>query len=235
MRGVFVTGTDTGVGKTMVACGLAAALRRQGSRVGVIKPIETGCDSGPDGLRAADAEALRFFAESGDPAECVCPQRFAEPLAPEVAARRAGSSVDLVRIRAAFDRVAGGADFVIAEGAGGLLVPIADNVSMADLAKSMDLPLLIVVGSKLGAINHALLTVDCARRRGLDVRGYVVNFPAGGADVAADTNVEVLRRHLGPPLGVIPWQPQGLVLTPEGRAALAALFSARIDLAALLA
>lgn len=234
MRGVFTTGTDTGVGKTLVSCGIAAALRASGSRVGVIKPIETGCDAGPDGgLHAADAELLRFFAGSDDEPGDVCPERFAEPLAPEVAARRAGRSVDLARIETAFRRIAGRADYVIAEGAGGLLVPIAPGVMMADLAKSLQLPLLLVVGSKLGAINHALLTVECARARGVALCGYVVNFVTPAGDLAAETNVETLRSLLGPPLGIIPWQTEPIAPTPTRRDSLATLFAARLDLAKL--
>lgn len=236
MRGLFVTGTDTGVGKTMVACGLAAALRRRGCRVGVLKPVETGCAMGRQGeMLAADAEALRFFSETSDPSSIVCPQRFAEPLAPEVAAERAGTAVNLDLVRAAFDQVSSGADFVIAEGAGGLLVPVAPGVAMADLAKSLGLPVLLVVGSKLGAINHALLSAEAIRQRGLELVGYVVNFLSPEADLAAETNVAVLHHHLGPPLGVIPWQAEGLPLEADRRAGLASLFAERIDLDALLA
>ena len=235
MRGFFITGTDTGVGKTQVTCGLAAALHRAGHRVGVIKPVETGCAPSSTGgaLRAADAEALRFFAASPHAPDVICPQRFAEPLAPAVAARRAGTEVDLEAIRSAFAQISTTSDVILAEGAGGLLVPITDEVLMADLAAVLELPVLVVVGSKLGAINHALLTFESARSRGLGVAGYVLNFPTRGSDIAAETNVEELRRLLGEPLGVIPFQPAGLRQTEDGRAALAALFHEHCDLARL--
>src|SRR5690349_15031997 len=149
MAGFLVSGTDTGVGKTMVACGLAAALRLSGRTVGVIKPAETGCARSATGeLIAADAELLRFFSGSSDDPALICPQRFEEPLAPEVAARRAGSLVDLGAIRAAHARVSAAADVTITEGAGGLLVPLTPDLTMADLAKSLGLPILLVVGSK---------------------------------------------------------------------------------------
>lgn len=235
MAGFFVTGTDTGVGKTMVSCGLAAALRREGYRVGVIKPAETGCARAADGgLIAADAELLRFFAESPDAPALICPQRFEEPLAPEVAARRAGSAVDMAAILSAHGRIAGAADVTIVEGAGGLLVPLTPEATMADLARSLGLPVLLVVGSKLGAINHALLSAEVIRARGLGWAGYVINFLGPGPDIAAETNVEVLTRHLGPPLGIIPWQDECLVASEARRAELAALFAERIDLASLL-
>ena len=231
MRGVFITGTDTGVGKTLVSCGLAAALSRSGRTVGVMKPIETGCEPAPSGgLRAADAEALHFYSGASTSPDDVCPQRFAEPLAPEVAAQRAGVTVDLDKIDSSFRRIAAGADFVIVEGAGGLLVPIAGGVCMADLAARFELPLLVVVGSKLGAINHARLTYECARARQLDVYGYVINFLSPGADLAADTNIEVLRGLLGEPRAIIAWQSRGLESTPSHRDQLAALFAERFDL-----
>ena len=235
MSGLFVTGTDTGVGKTMVACGLAAALQQKGHRVGVLKPAETGCEPGGDGrLRAADAEALSFFAGSSDDPAVICPQRFADPLAPEMAAERAGTRVDVDAIHTAFAQVSARAEVTIVEGAGGLLVPLTADVTMADLAQALGLPVLLVIGSKLGAINHALLTAECVRRRGLGWLGYVVNFLTPEADLAAETNVEMLRRHLGPALGIIPWQAEGLSQTPARRSDLASLFRQRVDLDALL-
>jgi len=236
MRGVFVTGTDTGVGKTFVSCVLAAGLRARGLRVGVMKPFETGCAPAPDGGRiAADAEALRHFAGSTAAADDVCPVRLAEPLAPQVAAERAGVAIDLHPVHAAYARIRAAADFVLVEGAGGLLVPITTSVTMADLAQELDLSLLVVVGSKLGALNHALLTCEVARGRGLRLAGYVVNFPSPGSDVAADTNVAVLARRLGPPLGVLPFAEAAAAPAPENRARLAALAEQRLDLDRLLA
>ena len=233
-RGLFITGTDTGVGKTLVTCGLAAALRARGVCVGVMKPIETGCAAGPGGeLRAADAEALAWFAGSTAAPTDICPIRFAEPLAPSAAAARAGVAIDLGRIDQAFARVSAGADFVLVEGAGGLLVPIAPGVSMAELALRLGLPLLVVVGNKLGAINHARLTCEVARARGLELRGWALNCLTPGPDLAADTNAGALRDLLGPPLAVIPWQPEGIILGEAARDHLGAVLAEHCDLSDL--
>ena len=143
--GCFVTGTDTGVGKTVVSCALIAELRTRGFRVGAIKPIETGVgDEGP-----LDAIALREAARASETLDVICPQQFALPAAPNVAARAESREVDLSAIEAAFRQIADGRDFVVAEGAGGLLVPIRDDYSMADLARTLDLPLLVVASASV--------------------------------------------------------------------------------------
>lgn len=203
---LFITGTDTGVGKTTVACGLAAALRRRGLRVGVLKPAETGCAPGPDGrLVAEDAHRLGFFAETLSDGDSVCPYRFSEPLAPAVAAHRAGLVIDPNVLVAAFREIASESDVVLVEGAGGLLVPLSEALTFADLAHLFGLPLLLVVGNRLGAVNHALLTAECARMRGLRLAGYVVNEIGAASDLAVETNVHTLERWLGPSLGHVPF------------------------------
>ena len=204
---VFVAGTDTGVGKTTVACGLAAALAARGQRVGVFKPVETGCSRGPDAQwRGEDAARLAFFADCDSPATDVCPYALPEPLAPALAARRAGVRIDLDVLVAAHARIAAAHDLTLVEGAGGLLVPLTDSLTFADLAVRLQLPVVLVVGSRLGAINHALLTVRCIRALGLRWLGYVINFFApADDDLAARTNVDMLNEWLGPPLGVVPY------------------------------
>ena len=206
MAGVFITGTDTGVGKTFVARGIASALRDRGRRVGVMKPIETGCGGGTT-WRPADALALRAAAGSTLPLDRVCPYRLDAPLAPDVAARLENVRIDPVAIVAAFRAIAQEHDVTLVEGAGGLLVPIRERYTMADLAGDLGLPLLVVVDSKLGAINHTLLTIEAAAARGLAVRGYVLNH-ASAADEAAATNASVLERCTATPcLGTIRWAP----------------------------
>jgi dethiobiotin synthetase len=233
--GFFVTGTDTGIGKTVVTCGLAAALKAAGRRVAVMKPIETGCGEGPDGrLHAADAELLRYYAQSSQPPEAVCPIRLRTPLAPKVAAAREAVRIDVEALVAGYRTTAKHADVVLVEGAGGLLVPISGDKTMADLAAAFEVPVLLVVGSKLGALSHTLLTVECCRARRLPVTGYVVNFPIAGADLAADTNVAELREWLGEPLAVIPHVRGGAEATAERRRELAELFTARVNLDAFL-
>jgi dethiobiotin synthetase len=225
---LLITGTDTGVGKTTFAAGLAAALQSAGRRVGVLKPAETGCEPAPAGEPiAADARRLAYFADCDAEPLTVCPFRFRDPLAPSIAARREGRKVDLARIAESYDRLAASHDVVLVEGAGGLLVPLWDRLTFADLCLRLELRLLLVVGNKLGAINHALLTLSHARHAGLAVAGYVINALAPEPDLAAETNVALLRELVGPPLGVIPWLGE-ISETPEDRARLAKLFAERV-------
>lgn len=191
--GVFVTGTDTGVGKTVVACALAEMLRQRGIDVGVMKPIETGVGAqGP-----LDAIALAEAARSGDPLELICPQRFELPAAPSVAAEREGRSVDLVAIRNAFVELRERHAFLLVEGAGGLLVPIAADYAMADLMGELGLPVLIVARGVLGTVNHTLLTLEAIERRGLPLAGVVLSHGPRPISNADEQNLVVLRRQLG--------------------------------------
>jgi len=234
-HGILITGTDTAIGKTTVACGIAAALAARGLRVGVLKPAETGCPPAADGsLIPQDGTLLKYFSGSDAPLARVCPVRFAEPLAPLVAARRSGRAVDWQAIEVAWQETSAAHDITLVEGAGGLLVPLAENRNFADVARAWRLPLLVVVGNRLGAINHALLTIRHARELGLDIIGYVVNSLQTEGDVATQTNAEMLRELLGPPLGVIPSLP-ALEPNSDVRARLATTFSAVVDLDRLLA
>jgi dethiobiotin synthetase len=206
-RSFLITGTDTGVGKTTVASAIAAALRRRMLDVGVVKPVETGCQVAPDGgLIAADALQLRWAAGREDePVDLVCPLRLRDPLAPSVAARREGVPIELSDLVEPVRQMIARREVVLVEGAGGLLVPVTETATFADLARACELRLLLVVGNRLGAINHARLTLDWARAADLDVAGYVVNTLAAASDLAAHTNVAALRELLGPPLGVFPF------------------------------
>jgi dethiobiotin synthetase len=203
-RGFFVSGTDTGVGKTLVACALVRAMRRRGLDVGVIKPIETGVgEEGP-----LDALALRDAAGSGEALEEICPQTFALPAAPTVAAASEGRAVEIEPIRAAFARLRGQHEWMVTEGAGGLLVPATRDLSMADLCREFGLPLLIVCRAALGTINHTLLTLEAAEARSLPVAGVVISHCGGPLSQADSANLEALRGALGaalvgeiPPLG----------------------------------
>ncbi len=174
-----VTGTDTGVGKTVIASALVALLRARGLRVAAMKPIETGVVPGAP----SDAARLRTAAGGEDPPGDVCPISYAEPLAPLVAATRAGRPVDLSVLDAAFARLAAGRDAIIVEGAGGLRVPLTQQVSFAELFARWRLGVVIVAANRLGAINHVLLTVDAARAAQLPDRGgrreYVEQRSAG--------------------------------------------------------
>ncbi len=191
-RGVFVVGTDTGVGKTLVSAGLVWALRRRGLDVGVMKPVE----SGVAGQAHADAELLRLIAGSSDPMTDISPYRFGPPLAPLVAARRQRTRISLRTIVHRFHRLARRHDIVVVEGVGGLMVPLTISQTTLDLAKSLNLPLLLVIGNKLGAMNHALLTVHVAKSRGLRFLGGVINQTGRLRDDAIRTNPQVLHELL---------------------------------------
>jgi dethiobiotin synthetase len=192
-RGCFVTGTDTGVGKTVVGQALVRALRAHGVNVGVLKPIETGVGAaGP-----LDAMALRDAAGVSDSLDDVCPQRFALPAAPTVAAAAEGRRVDLDAVDRAFTRIAECHAFVVVEGAGGLLVPAAEGVSMGDLAARLSLPVIVVARAALGTINHTLLTLEAAAARELDVLGVVISHADGALSPPDRANLGALRGALG--------------------------------------
>lgn len=233
-KSLLITGTDTGVGKTTVLSGIAAAIHRQGWKVGVLKPAETGCDVGPDGrLLPHDAAQLQYFSGCQLDLGAICPVVLKEPLAPLVAARRAAVRIDIDRLVQAHAAVAATHDVTFIEGAGGLLVPIASGVTFADLAARLDALVVVVVGSKLGAINHALLTIRYAQSVGLHVLGYIINFPTATPDIAARTNVDVLAEWCGRPLGVVPYL--GVVtMTEECRQRLADATAAHVRLGELL-
>ena len=194
MSALFVTGTDTGVGKTFVACALAHALRRRGRRVSVMKPVETGVEGEP-----ADARALRAAAGDPAPLEVVCPYRLRAPLAPAVAAPLEGRIVDVARLAQLIRRRAAEADVLLVEGAGGILVPLDAATTYADLALACGLPLLIVAANRLGAINHCALTARVAGAMGLAVLGFVLTRVTAEPDASVDGNARVITELTGLP------------------------------------
>jgi dethiobiotin synthetase len=204
--GIFITGTDTGVGKTFFACGLAALLREYGYRVGVMKPAETGCDQGDGKFMPQDAAALKEAAACELPLETICPYQFREPLAPSVAAEREGVRIDIDRLMDVYGEIGAAHDITIVEGAGGLLVPILPSYTYADFAKVLKLPLVVVAANKLGMLSHLLLTLEHASCKGLSVLGYVLNQIEQQPSLAAETNREALVSLTGVPcMGVLPY------------------------------
>jgi len=205
-RGWFITGTDTGVGKTVITAALAAALRAGGVSVGVMKPIATGCVRRREGLVSEDAEFLAQAANAPEPLEAISPIRLAEPLAPTVAAARAGITLDLVPMWRAWDRLKRAHDVMLVEGIGGALCPVTPKQFVADLAQRFHLPVLVVARPDLGTINHTAMTVEVLRARGLDVAGVVINrYEADTDDVAQLTNPDEVQRVTGAPvLGLVP-------------------------------
>jgi dethiobiotin synthetase len=212
---LFVTGTDTGVGKTYVACALVAAFRARGRSVAVMKPIETGVDGEPE-------DAVRLRAAADDPAslDVVCPIRLRAPLAPAIAARLEDRTIDVDALAAAIARRASAADVLLVEGAGGLLVPIAGRTTYLDLALRCRLPLVIVAANRLGTINHCALTARVARAAGVDVRGFVLSQPSPETDGSAATNAAAIAELTGLRCaGVLPHAPP----LPEAHLAVDAL------------
>jgi dethiobiotin synthetase len=204
-KGIFITGTDTGVGKTVVAAAIARLLKEQGVNVGVMKPVTSGCLEVEGRLVSEDAELLAWGAGC-DPADPdIAPYLLRQPLAPSLAAARDGVRIDFGRIREAFDRLAGRHDFMIVEGAGGLMAPLAGGHLVADLINSLYLPLLVVARPGLGTVNHTVLTCFAAKQLGLSVAGVIINdYPdqPGAAEQSAPHLIDSLAG--APLLGVFP-------------------------------
>ena len=207
--GLFVTGTDTGVGKTLVAGAIADWFRRRGRRVGVLKPVATGCERRREGLVSEDAEFLAHCADTRFPLDVVCPQRYAEPLAPAVAAERAGQPLDWEAVQRSLTMLEGGSDVMIVEGVGGLLVPLDAKHTVLDFAKWIDLPAVVVARPGLGTISHTLLTVNALRAAGVKVAGVVVNrYPAESASIAEESNPRAIEKWgKVPVLCIVPDEP----------------------------
>ncbi len=219
-QGLFVTGTDTEVGKTMVTAGLAAWCKGQERSVGVMKPVASGCSRDATGaLVSEDTLFLQQAIESCDPLHEITPITYEAPLSPHMAARRQGPLPETAqvqtRIREAFQSLEGKHEMLLVEGVGGFLVPVTDDLLASDLAGEFGLPVLIVAANRLGVINHTLLTIDAVRARGLTVAGVLLNDLVPPDD-AAPSNAEALRLVtdvlvFGPlPMQPDPWDAQAV-------------------------
>ena len=197
-RGIFVTATDTAVGKTFVAAGLAKALKALGLDVGVMKPIASGGRKTESGLISDDARVLAEAIGTPDELALVNPVCFEAPLAPLVAARLEGVRVDLGAVWRAYETLAARHEFLVVEGIGGLLVPLEGKWTVRDLARELGAPVAIVARDALGTINHTAMTVECARSGGLDVRGIVLNrLPGAPGDLSCETNAREIEDLTG--------------------------------------
>ncbi|MDG2149869.1 MAG: dethiobiotin synthase [Planctomycetota bacterium] len=198
MTGVLVTGTDTGVGKTWVACHLAKALAARGLRVGVMKPCETGLTGAgseralTEAPRGSDAEQLVLASDCRAPLSDILPYAFSLPAAPSVAALEEGANIDFEVIECAYQRLSESHDVVIVEGAGGLLVPLAPHLDFLDLAQRLELEVLAVARTGLGTLNHTALTDRALRSAGLTPLGFVLNSPEEPASESERANLSGL-------------------------------------------
>lgn len=204
MRGFFVAGTDTGVGKTVVAGALAAALRNAGLKVGVFKPVQSGAlQDEPD----SDAALLKSYSGVDDHVREICPAAFRAPLAPLVSARLEGVTLSPNWYESALRRLEERHDYLLIEGAGGLAVPLASDLLVIDVIKHLGLPVLLVARPTLGTVNHTLLSVEALRARGLTVAGVLLNgFREGEIGICEQTNPDLIEEYGGVPvLARLPW------------------------------
>ena len=201
----FITGTDTAVGKTLVSCALLHGFAAQGKRVVGMKPVAAGC---ADGDQHEDVRRLRAAGNVQAGMGQVNPYCFVQAVAPHLAAQLVGISINFERIEESYSELAGQADVVIVEGVGGLLVPLNATQDSADLALQLGLPVILVVGVRLGCLNHALLTVAAIAARGLTLAGWVANVVDAGMALP-DENIAALQQRISAPLlGVVPYLPQ---------------------------
>lgn len=217
-NGLFVTGTNTGVGKTYVTCQIIRQLVSAGIRVGAYKPVCSGAESLPDAdLAWEDISRLSRALGGSHPDDRICPQRFLAPLAPPLAAARENRSVSWEILWEGLAAWEGFADCLLVEGAGGFLCPLTDDTDFGDFAARLGWPVLVVAGRGLGTINHTLLTLEAIRSRGLSVAGVVLNSPsAHDADQSTEENGrEIARRGAVEILGVLPFEAEQL-LSLEG-------------------
>lgn len=198
-KGVFVAGTDTGVGKTLIACALLQGFAARGLRVAAMKPVAAGAVRRRGGWHNDDVAQLRAAANVDMPRAVVNPYCFAPAIAPHIAAQAAGVRISMAMIEKNYARLGQNADLVVVEGAGGLLVPLGGKLSAADIPARLGLPVVLVVGLRLGCLNHALLTVEALQARGLYLAGWVANHIESAMSRATE-NLQALRVRIKAPL-----------------------------------
>ncbi len=207
-RGLFVTGTDTGIGKTRISVGLLQALRRQGRRVAGMKPVASGCAMVEGRLRNADAVALQAACSHQWPYEVINPYAFAPPIAPHIAAAAAGTTIEAAPISTAYHRLAAANEWLVVEGVGGWRVPLAADLQTRDLVRALGLPVLLVVGLRLGCINHALLTAQAIQADGLCCVGWIANRIEPYYETLEATLTTLTQAIAAPLLATVPYAPE---------------------------
>lgn len=212
MMGCFVTGTDTGVGKTLVSAGLLHALAPHHHRVVGMKPVAAGVVPWGEDWASEDAIALRAASTVAVPAALDNPVLLPDPLSPHIAAARAGVQIDIAAVVRSYQALAALAEAVVVEGAGGFHVPLSDTATGADLAQALALPVVLVVGLRLGCLNHALLTAEAIRARGLTLAGWVANQVDPAMQAVEENKAYLGARLRAPLLADVPYQ-----ASPEAR------------------
>jgi dethiobiotin synthetase len=222
MKNYFITGTDTEIGKTFATCALIHAITARGIKVAPMKPIAAGTINLDGTDINEDVAVLMSAAGNSFAISDVNPYCFREGIAPHIAARHEGRPIDIEVIRAAYKRLCASSDMVLVEGAGGYSVPMSDTESLADIPKWLGLDVILVVGMRIGCINHATLTADAIRARGLKLAGWIANTPA--AQMAAyEENLATLKKVIAAPLlGTIPRVPASYLISALDATKLAA-------------
>lgn len=206
MNGYFITGTDTGVGKTLVTLAVMELLKRRGFEVAGMKPVASGCNHDAAGLRSSDAVQIMHACSSTPPYSQVNPYAFEAAIAPHIAAARSSESIRIGKIVSLCRDLEATAERVVVEGVGGWEVPLGSDTQLPDLACRLKLPVILVVGLRLGCINHALLTASAIRSTGLDFFGWIANQQQPGVE-AMEENINTLQERIDAPLlGVLPWR-----------------------------
>lgn len=200
--GFFVTGTDTGVGKTLVSCALLHAYAKHGYSVIGMKPVVAGCENG----QWQDVELLKAASTVTAPSSWINPYAFAEPIAPHIAAQKVGATIDPEVIRYSYDHLRTKAEITIVEGVGGFLVPLGGRWDTGDLARMLELPVILVVGMRLGCLSHTLLTVRAIEAAGLTLAGWVANRIDPDMQAPEENLHALIERLDSPLLGVLPYQ-----------------------------
>ena len=222
--GLFITGTDTEVGKTVIAAAIANWFRRRGFRVGVCKPAATGCKRVREGLVSEDAELLAHCADAAFPLDVICPQRLAEALAPAIAAERTGKPLDWEAIDRSLREISSASDVLIVEGVGGAMVPMDGKHLLLDVMRWLGLPAVVVARPGLGTINHTLLTLSALREAKVPIAGVVINrYPADSAGILEETNLRAIEKWSRVPLLTVvpderftpPQLPPGIIAAVE--------------------
>ncbi|MBB6450081.1 dethiobiotin synthetase [Geomicrobium halophilum] len=202
MNGIFVTGTDTGVGKTIISCGLAAVFKEKKMDTGVFKPFLSGISRyDPE----SDTYLMKQMSQTPLSIEDITPFEFKEPLAPYVAGKLEGKEVRIEEVLCHCERISKRHEYFIVEGAGGISVPLAESLLVSDLIKALQMPILIVARPDLGTINHTFLTVQYATSIGLKIAGIVINGMSDRLDLAVETNPRIIEELCGVPIvGITP-------------------------------